>query len=143
MTIAAAVLFTATPAQAATLPITAPTIALQTLQEPLGELKGRDMTIGLCSCVAYARTLIPELPRIKTPNDLTPNTNAYVGVAVLLDYNMAHIAVVQGVTATGVWITEANFRLCKRTERFILFTDPKLRGFWQPISPTSPLNPNS
>lgn len=90
----------------------------------------------LCSCVVYARTIVADLPLVRTPADLSPNTTASPGVAVLLDYNVPHIAVVTRVEHEGFWITEANFHKCARGERFILWTDPALRGFWKLSTPS-------
>lgn len=92
----------------------------------------RDLSITMCSCVKFARTLLPELPIINTPADLTPNTTPHVGVAVLFDYELPHIAILTALEPEGFWIVESNFKMCRKTTRFIKWADPALRGFWQP-----------
>ena len=90
---------------------------------------------GECSCVTYSRTRLPNLPRIYTPADLSPNTEAAVGVAVLLKYKVAHIAIVEEIHPEGVFVSEVNFtrkESCQITGRMILWTDPALRGFFRP-----------
>lgn len=133
----AVLLFAATPVQAATIDVPPLVVSSQHLlsgpQELLSATGIPDPTIGLCSCVKYARTLIPALPMIRTPRDLSANTSAALGVAVLLDYNLAHIAVLTRIEGNGFFISESNFKFCQKTERFITFTDPALRGFWKPV----------
>ncbi len=74
-----------------------------------------------------------DLPLMKTPDDLSPNTYPVVGAAVLLNYgHTPHIAIVTGFTEDGVKIAETNYRRCKKTERTLRFTDAALRGFYLP-----------
>jgi hypothetical protein len=90
---------------------------------------------GECSCVVYARSRLSDLPRINTPADLTPNADPLVGNAVLLQYQIAHIAIIEEVLPDGVFVSEVNFsrsQTCQVTGRFISWRDPALRGFFRP-----------
>lgn len=84
-----------------------------------------------CSCVKSARLLgVEDLPKIPDPSVLKPNSSPVIGAAVLLDYNVPHIAVVTKLLEDGFMILEGNFHKCKKTYRFIAWNDPHLRGFW-------------
>ncbi len=85
-----------------------------------------------CSCVKYARSHIPDLPPMRTPDDLEPNSPPFVGAAVLLDYKLAHIAVITEIRDDGYMITEANYKPCEITERFLPWDNAHLRGFYHP-----------
>lgn len=100
-----------------------------------GEIaKGNEHYWTNCSCVSYIRARGYDLPRIKNPSELLPNTTPSKGVLALFNYKgVHHIAEVIGVSEIGFMVREANFEKCKRTERFIMWDSPSLRGFYQPV----------
>lgn len=91
---------------------------------------------GDCSCVVYARSRLPDLPRINTPADLKPNQDTPVpGYAILLAYKLAHIAIIEETTPEGILISEVNYsreEVCQTTMRLIRWTDPAIRGYYHP-----------
>lgn len=87
----------------------------------------------LCSCVRYASNFI-NLPPIRTPAELKPNSPPALGAGVLLDYTIggSHLGVLIGWTENGFKISESNFNRCKKTIREIKWNDTHLRGFYKP-----------
>lgn len=82
-----------------------------------------------CSCIHSARAFGLNLPR-GDAKDLVPNSIPTQGGGILLSYPSAeHVAFISAVLPGGVWVQEGNFRRCQYTERFIPFTDPRIRGF--------------
>lgn len=120
-----------------------PLAATSTVQEaretpvksPPSDASGLSYAI-LNSCVKYVRTRIPELPLMKTPDDLEPNTPIFIGAAALFRYpTEAHIAFVAGpLEETCFWVDETNYSHGKFTRRCVDYHDPSLRGFWRPSS---------
>lgn len=84
-----------------------------------------------CSCVLYAAQFI-KLPPIRTPADLEENSTLWEAKAVLLDYKLPHIAVIEKITNDGIVVRESNFKACTVSIRLIDFNDKHLRGFWKP-----------
>jgi hypothetical protein len=83
-----------------------------------------------CSCVLYARALIPNLPR-GNASDFKPNGPPQIDGLVLLDYDgVAHVAVITGFTADGIIVSEGNYHHCKKDTREIPLSDIHIRGFW-------------
>lgn len=69
---------------------------------------------------------------IATPADLEPNAEPRPGAAILLDYNLAHIALVTSHGDGEVCFTESNFKEGKITNRCLPESDPHIRGYWFP-----------
>lgn len=84
-----------------------------------------------CSCVKYVRERGVNLPKLGsqgTPNQLTPNSPPVQGGAVIFSYG--HIAFVEAIMPNGMWVSEANKKPCQKTERFVRYDDPSIRGFY-------------
>ena len=96
------------------------------------EQKVPDVKTGtFCSCVVYVRSQgvdIPTLGEEGTPDSLIPNSPPVQGAAVLFSYG--HIAYIQAILPGGMWVTEANKTPCEKTERFVPYDDPFIRGFY-------------
>lgn len=86
----------------------------------------------LFSCVKYVRSLGLPIPPIQTPKDLEPNSEPRPGAAILLDYNLAHIALVTSYKEGEVCFTESNFKEGKITNRCLPEDAEEIRGFWYP-----------
>lgn len=83
------------------------------------------------SCVLYARQFKPDLPPMRTPDDLKPNSIPTVGSAVLMRYGkVPHIAIVTSLHEKGFYIVEANYHRGRPGVRFIKWNDRHLRGFY-------------
>ena len=83
-----------------------------------------------CSCVIHAGRYI-NLPPIHTPADLEPNSDMWSAEAVLLDYRLPHIAVIEKIDNDGIWVHESNFKKCQTGRRIIPFNNSAIRGFWK------------
>ena len=89
-----------------------------------------------CSCIVAARMVMPDLARYAFARDIPANlsqNDLKVGDAILFNYPSVpegHIAVI-GKFVEGGWISnnEGNYERCKKTERFISYDDPFIRGF--------------
>lgn len=100
------------------------------LPPPLMAATSTENTMSYCSCVKYARTLIPNLPR-GDASDFKANGPPQVGGLVLLDYDgTGHVAVITGFTADGITVSEGNYHHCEKDTRIILLNDPHIIGFW-------------
>lgn len=80
----------------------------------------------------YARLLRNgDLPRMRTPDDVKPNSVPFEGAAALFKYGKTpHIAVVLKIVEDGFYIGESNYHTCHPSSRFIPWNDPHLRGFY-------------
>lgn len=83
-----------------------------------------------CSCVIHAARYI-NLPPMTTPADIEPNSDMWSAEAVLLNYKLPHIAVIEKIDNEGIWVHESNFKKCKIGRRVIPFNNPAIRGFWK------------
>lgn len=86
-----------------------------------------------CSCVAYARKFI-DFPRIKTPNDLQPNSVPCVGCAVLLSYGtLPHMGIITELRPGIVVYKDRRLYRgeCQQQMRYISYENPRLRGFYR------------
>jgi hypothetical protein len=126
-TVAAVILFIATPASA----------AIMTTE--IGSFTGE--------CVAYARSQVPSLPsglitmrdklRIMNSSICRPGSIAIIELGGSLAV-YGHVAYVEACSANGITVREGNWRPGKITRRvatggFIQATkDLKIMGYWQP-----------
>lgn len=89
-------------------------------------------TVLYCSCVKYARSLVPELP----PGDasqLAPNGPPVVGGIAIMHYgSLYHLGVILSLQEGGFTVTEGNYKRCRKTERFIEWDSREIVGFWSP-----------
>lgn len=98
-------------------------------------LSQSDVTTKPCSCILFARSRLPNLPRVNTPADLEPNSDRRVGNAVLLKENLPHIAILEEITPEGILISEQNYSddpTCPVTTRFLPHNSERIRGFYSP-----------
>ena len=84
-----------------------------------------------CSCVKYIAQFI-KLPPIHTPAELEPNATLWEAKAVLLDYKLPHIALIEKIDNRGIMIKESNFKKCAYGTRWLKFNDKHIRGFYRP-----------
>ena len=86
-----------------------------------------------CSCVVFAKGLIPELPW-GDAKDLVPNSPyPRVGGVVIINYNGTyHLApIYDKVSTTGfIPIHDFNYKPCEETWREIHISDPRIVGYW-------------
>lgn len=99
--------------------------------------EGHEWLYTSCSCVAYLKARGYNLPSIKSPDDLDPNTTPHKGAIALFKYKngVPHMAEVIAVNTTTFTVREANYSKCARGERVVSFYDPSLRGFYASNSP--------
>lgn len=102
-------------------------------------------TANLCSCVVFVRSIIPELPAnldlTAHPQSLQPNTTPQDGQVVIFSYGPSkryphgtgHVGILGPITDDGFWITDANYKECQRTYRFVKWSDPSIVGFWSAV----------
>ncbi len=98
-----------------------------TIVDPIKAFKNPD---GTCSCVKFARSLIPSLPR-GDAKDLVPNSfEPRVGEVVKIKYgNDYHVAVVVGLVGDIMSMHDFNFKPCKETLRDMSIYDPRIIGY--------------
>ncbi len=86
-----------------------------------------------CSCVDFAREQGLDFPRIRTPNDLIPNSIPCIGCAVLISYSLPHMGVIADLSHGGIIYKDRRLLNgeCIETMRFLEFTDERLRGFYK------------
>src|SRR3990167_9708086 len=84
-----------------------------------------------CSCVKYIAQFI-KLPPIRTPADLEPNATLWEAKAVLLNYSLPHIALIEKIDNRGILVKESNFKKCAYGTRWLKFDDKHIRGFYRP-----------
>jgi len=112
--------------------LTPPTPISEAQSQPIPVSEESISVSTLCSCVLYVRSKgvdIPKLGNNGTPDFLKPNSIPAKGVAILFTYD--HIAYIEKIETTGMWISETNKEDCKYTERFLLYDDPTIRGFYK------------
>jgi hypothetical protein len=95
-----------------------------------------------CSCVAYVRSHIPELPRGDAVSLLPNSVYPIKGGAIKLSYQDGnnfnvykyHLAYVEKVTAEGIYISERCFPYGNEevNYRVIPLNDDHIRGYWRP-----------
>ncbi len=94
-----------------------------------------------CNCYLNVKKQIPNLPLMK---DIVPNSMPFVGTVAKFVYTdkntglaVNHIAIIIKLTNEGFWVSESNFHHCTYDQRFILWQDPHLTGFFDPekVSP--------
>lgn len=85
----------------------------------------------LCNCYLFVRDYFPKLPRMA---EISPNTVPSVGSVVILQYKEKHVGIVEKFSEKGVYIRETNYRPCEVTARLVTWNDPRLIGFWQPMT---------
>lgn len=94
---------------------------------------GKESQWTVCSCVTYARTLIPSLPH-QDASAFVPNATFRKGIVAIFHYKngKAHVGITGDFDAEGFWMAESNYLPCKTDKRYVRFDDPALAGFWQP-----------
>jgi len=94
---------------------------------------------ALCSCVLFARTLVPALPyglhnyqdKLEIINSHTPE----VGHVVIMKSpsGLGHVAVIKSLNDDGsITIEEGNFRRCKRNIRTDMPDRMNIKGYFDP-----------
>lgn len=101
---------------------------------PSGSAKGT-----LCSCVLFARTLVPELPfglhdyrsKLNIINSKTPKIGS---VAIIKSPSgLGHVAVIKSINEDGsLTIEEGNFRRCRRNIRMDMPENMNIKGYFDP-----------
>jgi len=97
-----------------------------------------------CNCVKYARSLVPSLPyglwTILNKKKIINSTKSKIGSVAIMNVGLpwGHVGVVIDRTKHGSWktIKEANFRLCKITERTGKTKSLKIIGYFDPEKAT-------
>ena len=85
-----------------------------------------------CSCVKSARSFGVKIPLGMNAEDFIPNAQPSVGALALFKYkNAFHVALITEISGDGFFIREGNYDFCRIGKRFILWTDPAIRGFWE------------
>lgn len=86
-----------------------------------------------CSCVKFARTLVPSLP-LGDARDLKPNaTLPRIGAIVILNYDGTyHLAVqISKVSTENTYtVDDFNYQPCEETKRIISADDERIIGYW-------------
>ena len=79
-----------------------------------------------------ARALGLNLPRVRTPDDLQPNTTAHIGAGVLLKYKnkVPHVAVIIGISEKGMLVGQTNKPEGEYSEEWLPWNHYAIRGFW-------------
>jgi len=86
-----------------------------------------------CSCIKTARAEGVLIPYGTNAWDLAPNSDIpIVGGLVLMQYKVAHVAVVVTVTELHITILEGNYTPCKRELRTLHRDHYAIRGYWTP-----------
>ena len=86
-----------------------------------------DWLFTACNCYQYMK-LFKKVPKMA---DIVPNTTPSVGsIAIFYYKGVKHIAYVTALEAEGFFVKEGNYKKCKKTTRFISYTDPALKGFF-------------
>jgi hypothetical protein len=92
--------------------------------------------VNLCSCVRFVASLIPSAPLIDARWYATvfkERTYPAVGRIAMFKYGEkvteSHVAIVKKIEDDGFWVEEANWKPCKKTTRFIKWSDENLVGF--------------
>jgi|GEM_PF-3264998 len=95
----------------------------------------------LCSCVLFARTLVPALPyglhNYRDKLDIINSQTPAVGhVAIMKSPSgLGHVAVIKSVNEDGsLTIEEGNFRRCKRNIRTDMPEKMNIKGYFDPNS---------
>src|SRR3990167_9901624 len=99
--------------------------------EPIVEPEPPKIDPVACSCVKYIAQFI-KLPPIRTPADLEPNATLWEAKAVLLNYSLPHIALIEKIDNRGILVKESNFKKCAYGKRWLKFDDKHIRGFYRP-----------
>lgn len=85
-----------------------------------------DYESTLCSCVAFARTMRPDIPFINASDMQVSTTSPSVGAVVKMYYPKSmlyHVAIVIDVGEGWIRLDEANYKPCARTQRVITLPD--------------------
>ena len=99
--------------------------------EPIAKSEPPKIDPVACSCVKYIAQFI-KLPPIRTPADLEPNATLWEAKAVLLNYSLPHIALIEKIDNRGILVKESNFKKCAYGKRWLKFDDKHIRGFYRP-----------
>lgn len=120
-------------AEAATLveePALAKPLEAAPVQDPVESPKAASKT--LCSCKLYVASKVANMP-LGDAQDFTGNTTPAIGVVVLFQYShTAHMAYIERLDETGMWISETNMKHCQYSERHVDWDDPYITGFYHP-----------
>ena len=87
-----------------------------------------------CSCVQYVKNVLGIKGSLGNAKDLQQNTELSVGVIVLLDEGYGHVALVTDYDTENIYISESNYIPCRYSERTLRRDDPKIRGYYEPLS---------
>ena len=92
--------------------------------------KGNEFYWVSCSCWAFVKTQVKDLPKMK---DIVPNANRAVGTVAVFQYKKSkHIALVTEVHDTYFIVRESNFNPCELSKRKVYYDDKNLLGFYSP-----------
>ncbi len=85
-----------------------------------------------CSCVAYVRNFIPDLPHVDAKwFGGFPRTTIAPGRVAIFDYEgVWHVAYILSLEQDHFTVAEGNFHKCKEDQRNVDYNDPHLVGFW-------------
>ncbi len=94
------------------------------------EILGPAGTPYECSCIKTARHYGADIPLNTNAEDLYPNTTPHEGAVALFRYGpTAHAGTMEAPQQEGFWMNEGNLERCRKTRRFIKWTDSRLIGF--------------
>lgn len=83
-----------------------------------------------CSCIKTARLFGVVIPFGTDAEDIVSSSTPEVGGLALFSYeNTDHVAVITSISETGFTVVEGNYKRCQKTNRFIEWNDPRIRGF--------------
>ena len=93
-----------------------------------------------CNCVKFARSIVPSLPfglwTIGDKKKIINSQTSRVGAVAIMNVGLpwGHVGVVIERSDSGKYktIKEANFKLCKITERTGTTKDLKILGYYDP-----------
>lgn len=82
----------------------------------------------VCNCYQFVKAVLGKMPPMV---EIAPNGPPEEGGVAILDYRgKKHVAVIVGLTESGVEVREANFEPCKTGTRIVEWSDPFLKGFY-------------
>jgi hypothetical protein len=96
-----------------------------------------------CSCVSTAISMGANIP-LKDASRFIPNSPPRVGAVALFYYPNSkpeyqyHIGYVAVVGTDSFLLKEGNYKKCEYGERWVSFTDPRLRGFYYGVYSAKP-----
>lgn len=83
-----------------------------------------------CSCVKYVKSLVGVQESWGWAGRIKPTShNPEIGKVVITKEGGGHVGLVLEVTETKIKITEANYKKCKKGERWININNPLIKGY--------------